>query len=231
MLNTNCNSCISVFRGWMSFIRTGVVKLLTLKEPRARRRSVSCGMHSWSWKHWYPTTWRWDPSSHLWDLRARILWDHISVTAALCGSLLTKRGAKSSHSGKCFIPILFFLCSKLMGVRSGPGHWCLTADFCSSEQSTVCPSHLSKLISHTSEAGRLCNPFIALHKLLHSMGYAFGILEVSFFEADLCYKIIHIPAQLVVFACIIAAFFSPDFSSRTRAGLLMSIFIEGKNPK
>lgn len=60
------------------------------------------------------------------------------------------------------------------------------------------------------------------------MGYAFGILEVSLFEADLCYKITHIPAQLAAFACIIAAFSSLDFSSKTRAGLLMCIFTQGK---
>lgn len=63
------------------------------------------------------------------------------------------------------------------------------------------------------------------------MGHAFGILEVPFFEAELCYEITHIPAQLAAFACIIAAFSSPDFSSKTRAGLLMSIFIEGKKTK
>lgn len=61
------NSCISVFRGWMSFIRLGEATLLSLNEPRARRTSVSSGMRSWPWKRWYPTTWRWDPSSHLWD--------------------------------------------------------------------------------------------------------------------------------------------------------------------
>lgn len=132
---------------------------------------------------------------------------------------------------KMFCPHLILSLLKVRRVRSGPGHRYLTADFCFSEQNTVCPSHLSKLVSHTLETGRLCNHFIGLHKLLHSMGYAFGILEVSFFEADLCYKITHIPAQLAAFACIIAAFFSPDFSSKTRAGLLMCIFIKGKNPK
>lgn len=107
----------------------------------------------------------------------------------------------------------------------------LIADFCFSEQNTVCSSCLSKLVSHTLGTERLCNHFIGLHKSLHSMGYAFGILEVSFFESDLFYKITHIPAQLAAFACIIAAFSSPDFSSKTRAGLLVCIFIKGKNPK
>lgn len=110
---TISNSCISMFRGWMRFIRLGVVILLSLNKPRTRRMSISCGVHSWPWKRWYPMTWRWDPSSHPWDLTATTLGSHFSVSAALCSSLVTKRGAQDFYSRKCFIQILFFLCSKL----------------------------------------------------------------------------------------------------------------------
>lgn len=89
---TISNSRISVFRGWMRFLTPGVAIVLSLNEPRARRTSFSCGMHSWPWKRWYPTTWRWGPNTHLWDLTARTWRGPFSVTAALGSSLLTKRG-------------------------------------------------------------------------------------------------------------------------------------------
>lgn len=95
---TISNSRISVFRGWMRFLTPGVAIVLSLNEPRARRMSFSCGMHSWPWKRWYPTTWRWGPSTHLWDLTARTWRGPFSVTAALCSSLLTKRGGHGTST-------------------------------------------------------------------------------------------------------------------------------------